>query len=137
MAADTTASQALAQLVQGGQLGTLGAGSLSVPMPFENRIVLHESIRVAGTTHVADIDKVVGSMAEEETLTCRREPHNRADQWAIRLESKGHKVGYIPADCSELLARLMDGGKVLEAVVLDREKRGNWWRIHVEVSLFD
>lgn len=132
------ASAGLATILQhGGSLGTLGGTSLSIPMPFESRIVLYESMRIAGTTHVPGIDDLVASMPEDATLTFVREPDNLADEWAIRVEHEGRKLGFVPADRNEVLARLMDGGKTLRGEVLDREKVGNWWKLHMEVSLVD
>ena len=59
-----------AEVGPGGMLAIIGAGAviaaadaagmpLSVPMPFQNKIVLLEDTRVAGTTHIQGIDAVV------------------------------------------------------------------------------
>ncbi|WP_251159123.1 HIRAN domain-containing protein [Caniella muris] len=124
-------------LSHGGSLGTLGGASLSIPMPFESKIVLYESMRIAGTAHVEAIDELVASMPEDATVSLIREPDNLADQWAIRVEYGGKRLGFVPADRNEVLARLMDGGKTLRGEVLDREKVGRWWKLHMEVSLVD
>lgn len=31
----------------------------------------------------------------------------------------------------------MDGGKTVRGELLDREKLGTWWKLHMEVSLVD
>ena len=109
-------------------LATIGAGSLiaasdaagaplSVPIPFQNKIVLIEDTRIA--------------------VRLEREPGNLADTWAIRVFSGEQRIGYVPADCNEVLARLMDGGKALSAKLTGKEKVGNWNKLHMEVSLDD
>ena len=128
---------ALTTITQAQQLGFVGAGALSVPMPFESKIVLFESIRVAGTSHAPDIDATMGQMPDEARLELVREPDNQADDWVIRIEHDGKKIGYIPADKNEVLARLMDGGKTLGGEVVSRELRGTWWNVHMEVFLID
>ena len=137
-----------AEVGPGGMLATIGAGAviaaadaagmlLSVPMPFQNKIVLLEDTRVAGTTHIQGIDAVVHTLAVGAELRLEREPGNLADAWAIRVFAGSDRIGYVPADCNEVLARLMDGGKVLSAKLTGKEKVGNWNKLHMEVSLDD
>ena len=132
----------------GGALATIGAGGivsaanaagapLSVPIPFQNRIVLIEDTRVAGTTHVRGIDDIVAKLEVGCDLRLEREPDNLVDSWAIRVYAGETRVGYVPADCNEVLARLMDGGKALSAKLTGIEKLGTWNKLHVEVSLDD
>lgn len=128
---------ALATITQAQQLGLVGANTLSVPIPFESRIVLFESIRVAGTSHAPDIDATMGQMPDEARLDLVREPDNQADSWAIRVEHDGKKIGYVPADKNEVLARLMDGGKTLGGELVSHELHGTWWNVHMEVFLID
>lgn len=140
MAYSTTAQPntgTLATITQAQQLGLVGASTLSVPMPFESQIVLFESIRVAGTSHAPDIDATMGQMPDEARLSLVREPGNQADGWAIRVEHDGKKIGYVPADKNEVLARLMDGGKTLGGELVSRELHGTWWNVHMEVYLID
>ncbi len=133
---------------QGNTLATIGAGGiisaanasgtpLSVPVPFQNSIVLIDDARVAGTTHVCNIDAIVEKLEVGAKLDLVREPGNLADGWAIRVMAGGDKVGYVPADCNEVIARLMDGGKALSAKLTSKEKIGNWNKLHMEVSLDD
>lgn len=127
----------LATITQAQQLGLVGANTLSVSMPFELRIVLFESVRIAGTSHAPDIDATMRQMLDEARLDLVREPDNQADSWAIRVEHDGKKIGYVPADKNEVLARLMDGGKALSGELVSRELRGTWWNVHMEVYLID
>lgn len=132
----------------GGALATIGAGGimsaadaagapLSVPIPFQSKIVLIEDTRVAGTAHVHGIDEIVGKLEAGTDLRLEREPGNMADAWAIRVLAGSERIGYVPADCNEILARLMDAGKALSAKLTGKEKVGTWNKLHMEVSLDD
>ena len=139
MDANGSAGSAIATIGAGGVIAAVNAGGtpLSVPVPFQNRIVLYESIRVAGTTHVHGIDAIAEQLEPGTELRLERDPGNLADAWAIKVFAGGNRIGYVPADCNEVLARLMDGGKALSAKLLDKEKVGTWNKFHMEVSLDD
>lgn len=131
------ATTELSAIAQGQSLGLVGASTLSVPVPFESKIVLFVSVRIAGTTHTPNINDVIDRIPEDALLRFVREPDNQADPWAIRVEYDGRKIGYMPADKNELIARLMDGGKTLHGSLLERSLQGNWWKVYMEVSLID
>ena len=131
-----------------GGLAAIGAGTiisladaggmpLSVPMPFQNSIVLIERTRVAGTTHIPGIDAIAEQLEVGCELRFEREPDNLADHWAIKVFAGDVRIGYVPADCNEVLARLMDGGKALSGKLTGKEKVGNWNKLHMEVSMDD
>lgn len=131
------ATTELSTIAQGQSLGLVGASTLSVPVPFESKIVLFKSVRIAGTTHTPNINDVMNQIPEDALLRFVREPDNQADPWAIRVEYGGRKIGYMPADKNELIARLMDGGKTLRGSLLEYSLQGNWWKVYMEVSLID
>ena len=139
MAANDTQNGALALIGAGGIIAAADAAgaSLSVPMPFQNKIVLIEDTRVAGTTHIHGIDGIVKGLDVGSDLRFEREPNNLADSWAIKVFAGNDRIGYVPADVNEILARLMDGGKALSANLVGKEKIGNWNKLHMEVSLDD
>ena len=114
-----------------------GSPGLSVPMPFQKKIVLIEDTRIAGTTHVHGIDEIVEKLEIDADLRLEREPDNLADAWAIKVFAGDERIGFVPADCNEVLARLMDGGKALSARLTGKEKVGAWNKLHMEVSLDD
>lgn len=129
----------LAALAQHG-LGILSPGKgaeLSCPLPFENRICLMEDTRVAGTTHVAGIDDIVHDIHDGQELRFEREKGNLQDGWAIKVFAGQHRIGYVPCDRNEIVARLMDGGKHVYGTVASIEKLGNWNKIRMEVYLDD
>lgn len=92
------ATKELSAIAQGQSLGLVGASTLSVPVPFESKIVLFESVRIAGTTHTPNINDVIDRIPEDAPLRFVREPDNQADPWAICVEYDGRKIGYMPAD---------------------------------------
>ena len=120
-------------------LDTPGAGGagLSIPVPFAQRIVLLEDAHIAGTTHVEGIDVLAEGIEIGQELELKRDVNNLQDTWAIRVIAQDQRVGYIPADCNEMLARLMDSGKKLGAKVTEKELLGSWHKIHMEVYLDD
>lgn len=132
----------------GSALATIGAGSiiaaasaagapLSVPVPFQSRIVLIEDTRVAGTTHVRGIDEIAESLNVGADLRFERDPGNLADTWAIKVYTGDVRIGFVPADCNEIIARLMDGGKAVSGKLIGKEKLGTWNKLRMEVSLDD
>ena len=130
---------ALSVIAPGG-LGFAGGAQdrgLGVPLPFQNRIVLLEGIHVAGTSHVPGIDELVTTISAGDELTLQRDPGNLHDTWAVRVFAHGSRVGYLPCDCNEVIARLMDGGKRIGAKAVSLERRGRWHKIDLEVYLDD
>lgn len=139
MGASSNAKSALATIGAGSVIAAADAAGaqLSVPVPFQSSIVLIEDTRVVGTTHVHGIDEIAGKLEVGTDLRLEREPGNLADAWAIRVYAGAERIGYVSADCNEILARLMDGGKALSAKLTGKEKIGTWNKLHMEVSLDD
>lgn len=132
----------------GGAIAAVGAGSviaaasasgasLFVPVPFQSKIVLIEGARIAGTTHICGIDEIVERVEVGDELRFEREPGNLADYWAIKVYAGDDRIGFVPADCNEVLARLMDGGKALSGRLTGKEKVGTWNKLRMDVSLDD
>ncbi len=115
-----------------------GGGALDVPKPFSQPICLAPDTRVAGTTHVEGIEDLARGLSEGDRLRLERDPRNRYDRWAIRvLDARGRRLGYVPADVNEILARLMDAGKCLYGEVTGIDLVGSWWRIAMGVWMDD
>jgi hypothetical protein len=69
-------------------------------------------------------------------LTLTREPDNRHDQRAIRIEWQGKKLGYVPRIDNAALASLMDRDHMLVARVnAKRESLDPWQRLELDVYL--
>ena len=89
------------------------------------------TLRVAGLRYGACADS---RFIPGETLTLVREPHNSHDPWAVRIDYRGLKVGYIPRTHSRIVASLIDGGYRLEARVRHfHPERESWERLWVSV----
>jgi hypothetical protein len=69
-----------------------------------------------------------------DALTLVREPDNVHDAKAVRVEWRGHKIGYVPRRENADVARFMDGGQVLLARISRlAEVRDPWSRVRFEI----
>ena len=69
-----------------------------------------------------------------DTLTLAREPENAYDSYAVRVEWREHKLGYVPRRENQAVAQHMDrGGNVEARVAKLRQHRNPWQRIEFEV----
>ena len=108
----------------------------SLLKPLSHEILLFDSF-VAGTTHIKD-EKVFEEMKEGDKLVLLREPENRFDENAIRIEDeKKRKMGYIPEKDNIVFARLMDAGKYLIARIDRIEMKGSFRQISISIYLVD
>ena len=57
--------------------------------------------------------------------------------FAIALWFQNTKVGYIPGEKNEMLARLMDAGKQFYSTIASKEMEGNWLKLEIKVILKD
>lgn len=73
-------------------------------------------------------------LAVGQSLQLVREPCNRFDDRAVRVEWQNHKLGYIPRLDNAAVSQLLDRGEMLEATIAGLENSSNPWnRIKVEV----
>ncbi|MGN0866364.1 MAG: HIRAN domain-containing protein [Oligosphaeraceae bacterium] len=108
-----------------------------VPMPFLKEIFLMEC-RIAGTSHVPEIRERTQDVLPGSLVQFRREAENPADSLAILiLNDKGEKIGYVPREKNEVLARLMDAGKCLFGKVEDKSQLGDYVRIVIRTYMQD
>lgn len=71
-----------------------------------------------------------------DALTLVREPDNRHDARAVRVDWQGHKLGYVPRRENADVARLMDSGQRLTArIVRLAEVRDPWSRVRFEILI--
>jgi hypothetical protein len=64
-------------------------------------------------------------MSAGDRLSLVREPGNQHDVNAVRLEWKGHVLGYVPRKDNTDLARQMDHGSPVEARITDLQRAPN------------
>lgn len=102
--------------------------------PFAQEIFLIET-HVAGTSHIP-VSEIEPTLAPGDHLVLRRESDNKHDPLAILiLTGNGKKIGYIPRDRNEILARLMDAGKFLLARLEAKEWHGDWLRVSARIFM--
>lgn len=112
-------------------------GSLDIGKPFSQEIFLIE-VHIAGTTYVDNIEAIEPKLIEGTEVAFFREVDNAFDGNAILVkDADGNKLGYVPRVNNEILARLMDAGKLVYGKVKRKEWIGDWVKIEVEVFLRD
>lgn len=78
--------------------------------------------------------KLWNEMKVGDALELVREPDNPYDPKAIRVDWRGHKLGYVPRRENADIARLMDNGAKLEARISRLvESRDPWQRVRFEI----
>ncbi len=112
--------------------GSFGPGGL--PLPFAQEIFLLEC-HVAGTSHL-DLEAVEPELLVSEPLLFHREVDNPHDALAIRIDDlEGRKLGYVPRAKNEVLARLMDAGKLIFGKLEAKAWQGAWLKLDIKVYL--
>ena len=76
-----------------------------------------------------------GKMQVGDRLTLRREPDNRHDDNAIRVEWRGHMIGYLPRARNRILADALDRGERLSGRILRLDADPDPWR-RIEIEVF-
>ena len=115
-------------------VGALATRRVRAAVPRE---ILLARMHVAGTAYY-DAETAVDHLRHGQRLALRRQPENRYDALAIEVFGpEGHKLGYVPRQCNEMPARLMDAGKRLSARTESIEQRGSWLDIQVSLHLDD
>lgn len=113
-----------------------GASGAGLSLPFAREIFLMEC-RVAGTSHL-DLQDLEAELEPGNRLECRREPENPHDPLAVLLQdAQGRKLGYVPRERNEVLARLLDAGKVVFGRLEAKKWVGSWLKLEIRVFLQD
>lgn len=103
------------------------------PAHAEEVKVLVQSSPLAGSQYYA-LSSVWGEIQVGDKLLLKREPENRHDANAIRVEWNGNQLGYVPRAENRALAAAMDRGERVEARVSALKKHRNpWQRVEFEV----
>ena len=105
-------------------LGNAGAESVRI---------LIQSSPLAGSQYYA-ANEMWLAMQVGDALDLIREPDNRHDRNAIRVEWRGHKLGYVPRAENRAVAAAMDQGDKLIARIAHLTEHPNpWHRVEFEV----
>jgi hypothetical protein len=104
--------------------------------PFVREIMLLECA-IAGTSF-RELKAVEPQLPLGSLLPLKREPTNEHDALAIMIfDEKGNHFGYVPRAKNEVLARLMDAGKLLFGRLESKEWQGDWLKAAVRIFLRD
>lgn len=126
--------KALSALPSGGLLRSLHA-EIQTPAPYSEDIFLLRTI-VAGTTHVVGIEELEPFLRSGDRLELIRVPENPSDPNAIKIYTRDRvKLGYVPRRDNQILARLMDAGKLLYATLREKERQDDWLRIVIDIYM--
>lgn len=112
-------------------------GKDGVPLPFVKEIFLMECL-VAGTSHVDAIEEKTAAISTDALLGFLREPGNPHDSLAIQILNQHNlQIGYVPRNRNEVIARLMDAGKLVFGKVEKKEQESSWIKISIKVFMRD
>ena len=112
-------------------------GENGLPLPYVKEIFLMEC-HIAGTSYRENIKEVEKGLQEKDLLVFKRETDNQYDKLAIViLDTKGQKLGYVPRDRNEVIARLMDAGKLIFGKLERKQWRDNWLKVDIRVYMRD
>ena len=99
----------------------------------EEVTILVQRSPLAGSQYYA-LSSVWGEIRPGDKLLLKREPENRHDANAVRVEWNGHQLGYVPRAENRALAAAMDRGDKVEARVARMKRHRNpWQRVEFEV----
>jgi len=128
------------QTVQNTDFPTLfhiDGGANALPMPFTRKISLLEC-HVAGTSFRPEIADIEPELQPEVEFRLEREIGNQFDERAIKVYYSEHvHIGYVPRAQNEVLARLLDAGKMLSARLVSKEFQEFWLKLDIEIFLHD
>ncbi|WP_263768936.1 HIRAN domain-containing protein [Propionivibrio soli] len=113
----------------------LFAASLAAPVYGESVKLLVQSSPLAGSQYYA-LEQLQQEIKVGDRLVLVREPGNRHDRHAVRVDWNGHKLGYVPRVENRAVAAALDAGERLDARVSQlREGPDPWRRLEFEIYL--
>ncbi|MGW8268847.1 MAG: HIRAN domain-containing protein [Burkholderiales bacterium] len=106
-----------------------------VPLSGARVMLVVQSTRLAGFAHY-EAASVWDALREGDALVLHREPENPHDPNAVRVEWRGHMLGYVPRRNNAALAWALDRGQALHARIVQLRAHPNpARRIVFEVTL--
>ena len=116
---------------------TAGFKGKGISLPFITEIQLIKCY-VAGTTFREDIDEIEPELQKTDILVFKRELDNQHDKLAIAIfDKKERRIGYIPKRKNEILAHLMDAGKIVFGKIESKNWQDNWLKINICIFMRD
>ncbi len=105
-------------------------------MPFARELVVLEC-HVAGTSYL-ELEEIEPLLKVDDRFLLIREPDNEFDTFAVAIyTSQKVKLGFLPKEKNESVARLLDAGKLLFAVLVNKEWQDDWLKLSVKVFFID
>ena len=119
------------------RLLTSSFGKDGLPLPYVKEIFLMEC-HIAGTSYRENIKELAKELQEKDLLVFKRESNNQYDELAILIfDTKGQKLGYVPRDRNEVIARLMDAGKLIFGKLERKQWQNDWLKADIRVYMRD
>ena len=116
---------------------TLVTGSFhsnGMPMPFVQEIFLLDC-HIAGTSH-QNLKEIAPGLNLSDLLIMKRDPNNKYDEHAILiLTKKGEQLGFIPREKNEVIAHLMDAGKIIIGKIIEKKWHGEWLKMMIQIYM--
>lgn len=118
-----------------GLLAALGAGLTgAAPAAARRRVLIQRSPLAGFQYHEGKV--LWPQLAVGQPLALVREPANPHDERAVRIDWRGHKLGYLPRAENTAVAQMLDRGEQLEARIAElRVAADPWERVVVAVEL--
>lgn len=119
-------------------LALLGAGRLAQAQPVAagaKQTILIQHSPVAGFQY-HDGENVWSQLAIGHALTLVREPDNGYDPQAVRIDWRGHTLGYVPRRENTAVSQMLDRGARLHARISTlRRDHDPWQRMRLAITL--
>ena len=108
---------------------------IQTPSPYAEDVFLLQT-EIAGTSHVVGLEELEPFLLPGERVKLVRVPANPSDPNAIKIYTRDQvKLGYVPRKDNPILARLMDAGKLLYAVIRSKQWQNGWLRMEIGIYM--
>lgn len=116
---------------------TVLVSGLTLPAAAHARLATHKTLQhspIAGFQY-HEGEAVWADLALGQPLQLIREPENKYDDRAVRVEFNGQKLGYLPRLDNAAVSQLLDRGENIQAVISElKVSEDPWERVRVEVG---
>ncbi len=121
--------------IQPGLMALLHGGTSELS-PFLRELLVLEC-HIAGTSYL-DLEETEPVLIVNDRFLLVREPENKFDEFAVAIYTPGKvKLGYLPRDKNETIARLLDAGKMIFVTMIEKQWMGDWLKMTVRAFLVD
>lgn len=107
--------------------------ALAAPSAAQEMRLLVQSSPLAGFQYHAG-EALWERLRVGDALELVREPDNPYDPWAVRVDWRGIKLGYLPRAQNRTVAAELDrGGRLIARIAALQRHRNPWQRLRIEV----